>query len=391
MFKEPIVKIVDASKTGLIRFLYGFSAVVLLSFGIIITLSIYSNHWGYFGEKGQYWAYNDRIAKAEFLKGLDRDNMPQAFILGSSAMLPFQPSKIKELFGYETFNLANFWGRIEEIWGWTNYLVHDLKSPPKLILIGLEPWTFSVDDSGIPLLSEYRRRFVVTEDIVKYAPNYSRWRYEMGRILDSVSEQNLYVLIQTTRKHKFKRFSLEPLLRSPFLLDGTASNYNKLNPKPFLPDEVNDFYLKIFTGDLINQNEIERERSALLRKRFIRLQDIVVRLPGDRMNIEEFDLFEKTIDLCHKNQIQVGVILPPMHPYFSDLLKQDTRYQEHLQKINSMVINLQAKYDNIHGFFDASDINSFKGDPRAFHDRIHMTPINANLITEELKKGWRTQ
>ena len=391
MSEEPRVSISLASDPTLRRFLYSFSVIFLCLCVAVISISVYSNHWGYFGREGQHFLYNDRLAKVEYLKTIDQAELPEIYLLGSSAMLSFQPPFVENLFGMKTFNLGNFWGRAEEIWGWLNFIQKDLGSIPKVLIIGLEPWTFSNDDSGPPLLTSYRRRFVATEDLVKYAPHYSRARFQLSRLLDQLSHQNLSTLLKATQKHRLHRI-IPSALGEPggMRIDGTNLRYSKTSPESFLPAEVNDFYSSLGVESQRDAEEIEAERSALLAKQYVRPQRVFTRLPGDQLDREDVALFGQAMQLADDLGIEVGIIILPVHPYYRDLMIRATRYQTHIREIAELARRLQAEHANIRAVYDASDILDFKGDPGEFHDENHMTPINTERILEKLREAWRS-
>ena len=386
--EEPTVQIGDATLLTVNKFLWLFTTVVAVLASLVFTASIYMNSFGYFGDTGYFHVYNDRQAKADFLKQIDQQQLPKAYILGSSDMLPFQPQQIEQLFGAKTFNLGNFWGRAEEMWGWVNFLIHDLKAPPEMLIVGIEPWTFSVDSSGPPLLNEYRRRFIVAEDIFKYAPKYSLWRKELSRFLDQISAQNMKIMFKTIINPASKRKLRKPL---PANSDGTNAVYNKIHPDPFFPREVNEFYDGIYQQKFSNQDDVEKTRSQLLAKEYIRYQEVLLRLPKDQMDENDIQLFEKTVRLCEENNIKIGIILLPVHPYFRDMLAQRTRYLTHIETLKDRMNELKDQYGNISVVFDASDINSFAGDPSEFHDSNHMSPVNAGRIMDIVYQKWESQ
>ena len=107
--EEPTVQIGDATSLTANKFLWLFAAVVTGLTCLVLIASIYMNIFGYFGDTGYFHVYNDRQAKADFLKKINQQQLPDAYILGSSDMLPFQPRQIEQLFGLKTFNLGNFW------------------------------------------------------------------------------------------------------------------------------------------------------------------------------------------------------------------------------------------------------------------------------------------
>ena len=383
--EEPTVAPAPDEPRAAARFLLLFSGILAAVAAVVFAVSVQLNIFGYFGDTGYFHVLNDRKAKVDFLRSIPREDLPEAYFLGSSDMLPFQPSQNEQIFGLKTFNLGNFWGRVEEMWAWTNFLIHDLGAPPKMLIIGVEPWTFSADTSGPPLLNEYRRRFIVTEDLVKYAPQYSWWRGELSKVLDQMSQQNLKLMLKTLMNSGAQRSSV-PVLEDGH--DGTHGHYNGVNPAPAFPPDVMAFYEAYYNGELNDPASTEAERSALIARQYIRRQEVLLRLPKDRMDDSDIDLFEHLMELAQDHDIEVGVILLPVHPYFKDLLSQQTRYSTHIEVLKERMADLQGRYDAIKVVFDATDLSFFGGDPNAFHDQNHMTPVNTRLIMDAVAERW---
>jgi hypothetical protein len=165
--KEPSVQVVGASPLELRRFLFGLTGTATVVAVLLIVASLYSNHYGYFGGTGQFGFYNDRLSKSDYLFAQEAKDLPEAYIIGSSNTMPFRTATVKALYGVSAFNLGSFWGRAEDIWAWSNFVVRDLGKKPKLVFIGVEPWTFADDNRGPPLLSMYQRR-LITADSFSY-------------------------------------------------------------------------------------------------------------------------------------------------------------------------------------------------------------------------------
>ena len=148
--KEPTVQVIDAKPFEFKRFLWAFAGTVLIAITVLLGASWYSNHHGYFGEYGQFGFYNDRLTKSDYLAQLRPEELPNAYIIGSSNTMPFQPTTVDTLFGVRSFNLGSFWGGAEDAWAWTNFIVRVLNQKPKLMIFGIEPWTFADDNRGPP-------------------------------------------------------------------------------------------------------------------------------------------------------------------------------------------------------------------------------------------------
>ena len=108
--KEPAVQVTEAPRKNLRRFLLSLTSTAAGIAVLLMGLSIYSNHYGYFGKNGQTAFYNDRLSKSEYLAELPAANLPNAYIIGSSNTMPIQVTTLDELYGVHSFNLGSFWG-----------------------------------------------------------------------------------------------------------------------------------------------------------------------------------------------------------------------------------------------------------------------------------------
>lgn len=382
---EPIVKPLVGDEICFKRFFGAFISTFAALFILLGLFSYVSNFWGFFGSSGAWALFNDRQAKVDYLRKIERPDLPEAYILGSSDMFPFQPRQITEKTGFKAFNLANYWGRMEEIWGWLNFLISDLNTPPKLLIVGLEPWTFSADESGPAFMKNYRRRFIATPDLVKYAPDFVPWKWQLAKLTDLFSVNNIWYGVLQARSGTLLKMRERPTIEQSDVLaiDGTNVGYNKPRPEEFFPSEYNDFYRDYVSGVITDPVKIESKRAEILSKKLIRKDTILRRLPNDVLDREDLRLFSKFVQLCEDYDVQLVLILPPLHPIHADYLRADTSYSNHLARIIEMITKLKRSHQNIRVIFDATDLKTFGGDPREFHDINHMTPVNAQLIMQK--------
>lgn len=389
--KEPITNLVEGSNLNLRRFIASFAATAILIALILIMASVYSNPYGYFGPVGQPATYNGRLAKVEYLSKLPKDQIPDAWIIGSSSTLPFQPETVNKLFSVKrTFNLGSFWGRAEDFWAWSNFILRDLNARPKLVILGVEPWTFADDRRGPPLLLEYRRRLIVTPQLAKYLPGFSTLKYQAAKILDSLTLQNLQIVLRMFKKYKFSRKSIVPLgaVGGPFNIDGTNRIYNNRNPRRFLPDRVNELY-KQETPEGTSQQELynlSTSRQRAVKAAYLELRKVFNYLPGDRLQQEDLELFRKTIQLLQSYDVKIIITILPTHPYLFDLLTYYTKHVAHLETIRQFLNGIKNEFSNVKIVYDASHIANFGGSPYDFYDRLHMSPVNTDRILKKIRQ-----
>lgn len=385
--KEPMVTAVEVTPRDSRAFLGGLALTAALIAAALIGLSIYSNHYGYFGRSGQFAFYNDRLSKAEFLAKVPSFGLPTAYIIGSSNAMPILPQSVDRLFGVRSFNLGSFWGRAEDAWAWTNFIVNDLKQRPKLVLLGIEPWTFADDNRGPPLLAMYQRRLITTPQLAQYLPHYGEAKAYTSAVLDSLTIENARLTLQMFSRYKGERVATRPFWEQGFHEDGSSKSYGRVDPKPFLPAEVNDQYELFLRAkpDDAALASLSAPRRQMVEAWHLRLDAIVNFLPGDRMSAERLDLFEQTLALLQANDIPVAILMMPTHPYYYDMLVHYTKHIQHLDNLRRRLEGVKGKYRNIVAVVDGSHVARFGGDPRAFHDHYHMTPINTDRLLAKLK------
>ncbi len=395
--KVPIVQRPDGYEISVKRFVSSIIITFLTLFLLLGLFSYISNFWGFFGSRGAWALYNDRQAKVDFLRKINKTNLPEAYILGSSDMYPFQPKQLEDALDLKTFNLANYWGRIEDMWGWLNFLIYDLKAPPKLLVVGLEPWTFSSDTSGPAFMKSYTRRFIATQDLVKYTPDFNLWKWKLSKFIDLFSVNNIRLGAIHIKQGMLLKISERPSLEEAGVLeiDGTNIGYNKPKPKiqktlrGFFPPEVNEYYRENIAGIINDPEQIKIKRKQIVSKNYIDKSTILARLPKDVMDDEDINLFKKFVKLCKKYDTQLIIIFPPVHPLQRDHFIEDTNYINHIERISELVEMLEKSYMNIRVVFDATDLKFFGGDPREFHDINHMTPVNTKLIMRKALERFR--
>jgi len=386
-YKEPTVHVELTDPRALRRFLAALVATVFFIATVLIGLSWYSNHYGYFGPEGQFAFYNDRLSKSEYLANLAPEELPQAYIIGSSNTMPILPASVERLYGLRTFNLGSFWGRAEDIWAWTNFVVRDLQKKPSLVILGVEPWTFADDNRGPPLLSMYQRRLLTAPRLTVYLPHFDPYKAEISQVLDSLTIENARLMAQMFGRYKGRRTANGPFWESGFNRDGTNTAYTELKNKAFLPDQVNA-YFKEFIASKPSSKELDSitgTRLAQVEAWHLRLDDIVNFLPGDRMLPERQELFERAIAFLDENEVQVAVLIMPTHPYYYDMLVHYTRHAQHLEVLRQFLSGIQRQHSNVKVVFDASNIARFGGDPFAFHDHYHMTPANTDRMLAAMR------
>jgi hypothetical protein len=404
--KEPSVRIEATTSQDSVAFLYALLGTTVLLSLAIITLARLSNHFAYFGSNGQFEFYNGRLAKIDYLNTLPVDQLPDAWIIGSSNTMPFQPSMVDTLFPVErSFNLGAYWGRVEDQWAWSNYLLKDLGSRPKLVIFGVEPWTFSDDQRGPPLYGKYRRRLLAVSELAKYLPDVSNIQRYMTYVLDSLTLQSLRIMVRMSIRHHFSHVMQAPIgvdaatapgrvpymaARGPFDIDGTSISLSRREGAAVVNEALSQFYREQIPRMHSPEDfyTLSPEREAVLRQSPIRLDEIVNFLPGDRMDPEDLLLFERCISMLDAHDVQIVIVMLPTHPHFYDMLIKHTRYAQHLQRLEAFLNDLKSRHESVRVVLNASHVARFGGSVNAFHDTYHMTPDNTDLVLQAAAQAW---
>jgi len=388
--REPTTVVVDVSRTGSRRFWAGFLVTFLGLAALMLAASVYANPYGYFGRTGQLAVFNERQSKSEYLLSLDPAALPDAWIVGSSNMMTFQVTTVNRLFGVNAFNLGSFWSRAEDEWAWVNLILNDLRQQPKLVILGVEPWTFADDSRGPPLLPQYQRRLLNTPVLRKYLDDAPDWKFAAASVLDGLTLDNLRTLVRGFAHFGLSRTTHGPFWMQGFNKDGTNAAYSTLTPAPFLPDDVTAAYRGMVSApDAVQRIDVlDAERRALVDAGYIRLNAVVNFLPGDRMLDTRMALFQRTVALLHEHRVPVAIVMLPVHPYYHDVLLANTQHAAHVIELRRFVESLKNQYDNVKTIYDASHIARFGGDPAAFLDTYHMTPPNTDRVLAALCRQW---
>ncbi len=96
------------------------------------------------------------------------------------------------------------------------------------------------------------------------------------------------------------------------------------------------------------------------------------------------DLLRRTIELANKHGDVPTLWTTPFQPGALDYLPE--AYQDRDRAFRAAIAELQADEDLEFTFVDLDDLESFDGDPAAFHDGIHMTVANTARVIARLHR-----
>ena len=258
----------------------------------------------------------------------------KTFVLGTSRSMRLN-------FGDNSFNFGVFSARAEDIYCVLRFILDHCTTPPKYIVVSVDPWLFYNATSTIsdllrePLLSKY-------------------------------------LLFGTSGLHEFESNVLQSVHDSLI--------YSLVSLRNYILGRENDTFIetKPGTGSFVNYYShchLEEPSSKSILS-VIGIFKIHTALDQDRITY-----FNKFIELCRMNNITVLGFIAPMHPRLDEALRNQGIYYERLDEIKVHLDNIT--YDRF-SYVDFSLPESFNGDDYDFFDPTHIGDYNASLIVQEL-------
>lgn len=359
--------------------------IFLVSIGISIVIipislvNLYVNPWGVYGNSGHLILYNDRIAKSEHLLHLKQKGIVHdAYIIGPSTVMPFPVKFIQEKTDLETFNLGVFWSGIEEAWAWLNFIKQDLKKSPKLVFLGLETWNFNNSTDGPYLYEQYRRRLLNAHLLSNNLEDVHPLKTLISKSIDAISYQQFKESINAYRNIT-PHIQVSLLSSKSFNEFGECLNYLKEANASFIPDYINKMYEN---KNLKNNKSLQESfEKNLINPRHVRLY-----CPSNQPDPKKLIIFQKIANFCKDYNIKLITFLMPTHPYFRDLLEAKTAYREFSTILDNFLTAESLSNQNVE-YFDLSDIKTFGGRVRGFHDRYHMDEDNSTRLLDYIFKN----
>ncbi len=340
------------------------------------ALSWYANPWGNYGRTG-FWILGDaRQSKSDFLDKLPPGELPETLVLGSSNTMRYRPSIIEEGLGLSAFNYCVYWGKAEDVLCIVRHVVLDLDHTPKLLVIGVDPWTFAPPGSEHPLFPGVRRRLLNTPQLVRHLPDVSPLGVAWACFADAFSRQQLELSWNLVWGDKVVRTVRQGMVENAHTgRDGTRLYYGD-----FLAGAENIFE-SVEEGayrlgeELAAMDEVERRQA---------LDKYVSHYDFDAYWERRIGYMQQALQLCQDHRIDIVFVINPVHPALYDLLAKETPHVKNLQKLNALLVQFGQQYPNVVGTIDAARIDSFGGDPDGFYDPMHPATRNCDLILAQV-------
>ncbi len=363
------------------RFLVTFTATSVLGTCCLFVFALYTNPWGNYGKTGYQRLYNARLAKTELIGNLESAQRPKAIVLGSSNTMRYDPARIEDRFGLPAFNYGVFWGRSEDALCIVRHLVKDLEHRPKLLIYGLDTWTFDTPSRGNPVVPGVRRRLLNTPQLVRHYPGLNAFQRYWAKFVDALSIQQLELGWNCINDSELKRRTMPPLAESSlFTSDGMRIGYwsSFEKDKPVFEEvEAGKFPIDDLLQAITKSNDWSR----------FKIVDSMYGVHGQ--NAQRIAFLEDLLALCDREGIDVLFVINPVQPTYYKHLQKTSNHEENLRELRKSLHQWQLEYACVKTWFDASRVEYFGGDPDGFYDPFHPATRNCNLIIDELAKRYQ--
>ena len=358
-------------------FLISVAATFLLGVGGLLAFSWYVNPWGDFGRTGYQQLYNARLAKADHLDALPRDELPQVLVLGSSNTMSYSPATIQDRLGLTAFNFGVFWGRSEDALCIARHVVEDLQHRPELLIIGVDTWTFGPAGREHPVFPGIRRRLLNTPQLIRHHPDVHPAKHVWATLIDAFSRQQLAMSWKLVCRGEGRRRAPSLVESELFAADGSRTWIGD----PFGTDG------NIFAAVEDGTYPITRKlRAALAAGNLGLVEPLAEFYSFEQFNPNRVEYMEELLALCVRARIRVVFAVNPVHPVLVERLARQSQHQDNVERLRCLLGRFARQYSVVAGTVDASRIELIEGDPDGFFDAFHPARRNCDLIIERIAR-----
>ncbi len=339
----------DISHAAFVRWLLGATLVAMT---VVAAINWYVDPTGVTGRTTRWLvAENSEVRSAKldlYEQAVTSGREPQVVLLGSSRTMKVDPADVERLTGTTAFNAAVSGGVPRDAWLFVRLIEeHQKETFPHLV------WGLDID--------AFRDKQL--RDGLSTDPRMSRFVTRGERMATRVASAGSLTELQT----------LKASVRS--VATGGAAGQTPREAR-FSPSGM-----QLWSWPLGRTAEI---RERLIRRQIAEYAGFVFERDSyDGIEPEPLAEFVDAVRIANEHGDVPTVFLTPYHPLAEDLLE---RYgiDERAGEVRAKLRELQREGEIEFRLVDASDLDSFGGDPAQFYDGIHMTPSNTSRLLELL-------
>ncbi|TWT66911.1 hypothetical protein Pla123a_43390 [Posidoniimonas polymericola] len=331
------------------RFLIAFTATVTAAFLAVSALNWGIDPYDQYGPHGlPPLTLTSRGAKSTAIA--QAAGAARGLVLGSSRVLKVSPEQLESLTGARFYNAGVYYGRPEDFLALVRRYGSVNGRPPSELVIGLDVDAFA-DRVGpdpellrVPELRSEVPECVTLSDRWQPVRELLSWRQTTGSL------RLLYATARHRAPENEEFFAPDGSIvyaeRDQRLAEGdynwgTAFNYDR------------QVYLGLYQG-------------------------------YDRLSLMRMLAWRDLMDYCESHAVRLTVFLTPVHPKLLDELRGVEHYERRRADVFAL---LDCTLPPRGRFLDLTEVASFRGDPEAFYDAVHLRSANASRLVETLFSG----
>lgn len=331
----------------------GFVAVFLAAFALgwllLLAINVLGNSTNLFPSP-RHPAQSERAWKTRRIDALTRAGTPpEVVVLGSSRVMQIRPSYVSALAGgARVFNYGVSAANPVDWTAQVGYLLHS-SAKPKTIILGVDEFCFG------SMTSHWQLQSFGHAGLIRRLP----WPEVVpmtGEVLSNVAPDNTWRSFRAAFKHEADNPTMF-VSKSEYVLPDGYMIYRSV-------EEARE------KGSFDTLAEVRKSAKTFANK--------VADQPDEGMALtpRRTQLFERVLDECRSNGVEVKVMLLPLHPEYARIVMGARGGR--LGRIWDDVAAYLAKTCPEHGatFRDFRDPKSFGADPNGFWDGQHMTSEN---------------
>ncbi len=296
---------------------------------------------------------NDRDRKTyHYLQGTRDHGM---LILGSSRVRSLNSEKAG--LGYKSYNYSVGSAQAEDAYCILQFLQEHWKSPPQVILLGIDVEAFT----------DYRTldiRLANSHYLAPYVSRLDPWfhsgpQHRDALVAPQIEERALQILNDLRMQHG------DP--------DGLFR----------YETEAGDFVL---TGDNEHAKVYEARKPLTIVDPQGGMSTLVLRLRGfEKLQSERLEVFRSLLSLCEAEKIRIITFTTPVHAQVEAYLKETTNYSPRLNELNAWIAATRAQDSyGLWTHYHLPTPASFGGSDVDFCDGTHIGAYNSDLLVRHL-------
>lgn len=329
--------------------LAGIAATMLL----VVVVNWYVDPTGVTGRTTPWQVADNSVVRSAKLDlyeaALERGEVPEVVLLGSSRTMKFRPQLVEELTGRRAFNAAVSGGVPQDAWLFTQWIDERQEGRFPHLVWGLDADAFREKQLRDGLSTDPR--------MARFVPWTERAAIRVASLGALTELQTLEASVDSLRA-------------------GGGSDL---------------FEGRRFGADGFQRFSRTYEHREVLRNRAIRRQTtnyanfVFGRDAWDGVEPGPLEEFRQVVRLANERGDVPTVFLTPYHPIAEEQLAEHDLAGRRAEVLGRLE-QLRSEGDLRFELVDLSDIARFDGDPDQFYDGVHMTPANTDRVLRLLHR-----